>query len=73
MTEHIVPWLRRMATTAEVWLADPGRGYTPKTGMAPFARFTVPTALELEDGMEREVTLSRVLPAASPHRDAEES
>ena len=73
MTEHIVPWLRRMATTAEVWMADPGRGYTPKTGMAPFARFTVPTALELEDGLEREVTLSRVLPAAPPTADPKES
>ena len=73
MTEHIVPWLRRMATTAEVWMADPGRGYTPKTGMTPFARFTVPTALELEDGLEREVTLSRVLPTASLPPDAEES
>ena len=73
MTQHIVPWLRHMATTAEVWMADPGRSYTPRTGMAPFARFIVPTALELEDRLEREVTLSRVLPAASPPPDAEET
>lgn len=69
MTEHIMPWLRRMATTAEVWMADPGRSYTPRAGMAPFARFAVPTMLELEDRLVREVTLSRVLPPA----DAEES
>ena len=62
MTERIVPWLRRLAATAEVWMADPGRNYTPQTGMAPFGRFMVPTTLELEDRLVREVTLSRVLP-----------
>ena len=62
MTTHIVPWLRRMAETAEVWMADPGRSYTPQTGMAPFARFVVPTTRELEDREQRDVTLYRVLP-----------
>ncbi len=62
MTRHIMPWLRRMAITAEVWMADPGRSYSPRNGMAPFARIAVPTVLELEDRLEREVTLSRVLP-----------
>ena len=27
MTQHILPWLRRMAERAEVWIADPGRAY----------------------------------------------
>ena len=62
MTARIVPWLRRLAVTADVWMADPGRNYTPQTGMAPFAHFMVPTTLELEDRLVREVTLSRVLP-----------
>lgn len=62
MTGHIVPWLRRMAETAEVWMADPGRSYTPQTGMVPFARYVVPTTRELEDRDQREVTLYRVLP-----------
>ena len=62
MTERIVPWLRRLAATAEVWMADPGRSYTPQTGLAPFAHVTVPTTLELEDQLMRQVTLSRILP-----------
>jgi predicted nicotinamide N-methyase len=60
MTAHILPWLRRMAAEAEVWVADPGRAYVPRTGMDPFARFTVPTTRELEDHTERVVTLYRL-------------
>ena len=61
MTGHIMPWLRRMAGEAEVWLADPGRSYLPRDGLAPFARCIVPTTLELEDRAERRVTLFRLL------------
>ena len=61
MTGHILPWLRRMAGSAEVWMADPGRGYFPGAGMAEFARYAVPTSLELEDRAVREVALYRVL------------
>ncbi len=57
MTAHILPWLRQMAESAEVWLADPGRAYLPREGLSPFASYTVPTSLELEDRTEREVTL----------------
>ena len=60
MTGHILPWLRRMAASAEVWMADPGRAYLPKAGMDGFARFTVPTTRELEDRDRREVVLYRV-------------
>jgi predicted nicotinamide N-methyase len=62
MTEKILPWLRRMAGEAEVWVADPGRAYLPRDGLTPFARFAVPTTLELEDRTERTVTLFRLLP-----------
>jgi len=62
MTGHILPWLRRLAGEAEVWLADPGRAYLPREGLAPFASFTVPTTLELEDRAERLVSLFRLLP-----------
>jgi predicted nicotinamide N-methyase len=62
MTGHILPWLRRLAATAEVWVADPGRAYLPRTGLAPFAHYTVPTTTELEDRTERAVTLYRLLP-----------
>lgn len=64
MTGHILPWLRRMAESAEVWIADPGRAYLPRAGMAPFLRLVVPTTLELEDRATREVTLYRLLPDA---------
>ena len=60
MTGHILPWLRRMAATAEVWVADPGRAYLPTTGLTEFARYLVPTSLELEDRTEREVVLYRL-------------
>jgi predicted nicotinamide N-methyase len=62
MTGHILPWLRRMAASAEVWIADPGRAYLPRDGMQAFLRMAVPTTLELEDRTEREVTLYRVGP-----------
>jgi predicted nicotinamide N-methyase len=62
MTAHILPWLRRMADAAEVWIADPGRAYLPRCGLVAFAEYRVPTTLELEDRTERRVVLSRLLP-----------
>ncbi len=60
MTRHILPWLREMARSAEVWIADPGRAYVPRDGMLSFAHFSVPTTRELEDRDTREVTLYRL-------------
>jgi predicted nicotinamide N-methyase len=60
MTAHILPWLRRLAAEAEVWVADPGRAYVPRDGLAEFARMAVPTTMELEDRTERLVILSRL-------------
>ncbi len=63
MTAHILPWLRAMAAAgAEVWLADPGRAYVPREGLAEIARFAVPVTRELEDREIRAVTISRLLP-----------
>jgi len=62
MTGHILPWLRRLAGAAEVWIADPGRAYLPREGLLPFASLVVPTTPELEDRSERLVTLFRLLP-----------
>ena len=62
MTGHIIPWLTRMAETAEVWIADPGRSYLPSSGLESFVHYVVPTSLELEDGIEREVILYRLGP-----------
>jgi predicted nicotinamide N-methyase len=60
MTARILPWLSAMARSAEVWIADPGRAYLPREGLAPFACCRVPTTLELEDCIERQVTLYRL-------------
>jgi predicted nicotinamide N-methyase len=62
MTAHILPWLRDMARTAEVWIADPGRAYLPRDGLRAFASYRVPTSLELEDRTERQVTLYGLTP-----------
>ena len=66
MTRHILPWLRSLAAQAEVWIADPGRAYLPRDGVAPVAHYTVPTTTELEDRTERTVTLYRLLAGALP-------
>jgi predicted nicotinamide N-methyase len=63
MTAHILPWLRVMAHKAVVWIADPGRAYLPREGLAEFARYAVPTTLELEDRTERIAVLYRLLPS----------
>lgn len=60
MTGHILPWLRRLAEDAEVWIADPGRAYLPRVRLEPILRMMVPTTMELEDHTEREVTLWRM-------------
>jgi predicted nicotinamide N-methyase len=65
MTGHVLPWLRAMAASCEVWLADPARGYQPRDGLAQIGHYTVPTTRELEDREERAVTLFRLLPEGS--------
>jgi predicted nicotinamide N-methyase len=63
MARRILPWLRGLAAAgAEVLLADPGRAYLPRQGLAPVARYAVPTTRELEDREVREVTIHRLLP-----------
>lgn len=63
MTAHILPWLRAMAAAgAEVLLADPGRAYLPREGLATLSTHRIPTSLELEDRTERVVTIARLLP-----------
>lgn len=61
MAERVIAWLRAARTAgAEVWLADPGRTYLPKTGIEEMARIGVPTSLELEDRELRETVLYRL-------------
>nr|WP_264185702.1 50S ribosomal protein L11 methyltransferase [Roseicella aerolata] len=64
MTGHILPWLRAMAAAgAEVWLADPGRAYVPREGLAEIARLDVPVTRELEDRDNRLVRVCTLAPA----------
>ena len=60
MTAHVLPWLRRIAGEADVWLADPGRAYLPGSGLVAFAYYAVPTTLELECRTERATWLYRL-------------
>lgn len=60
MTAHILPWLRHLAATAEVWIADPGRAYLPSLGMTECAVYDVPTSLELEDHNTRRTRVLRL-------------
>jgi predicted nicotinamide N-methyase len=62
MTRRILPWLRQLADTAEVWLADPGRAYVPELGLETLAVYDVPTTLELEDRTRRRTVLYRLRP-----------
>lgn len=62
MTGHILPWLRHLARDAAVWIADPGRAYLPVEGLTAITAYTVPTSLELEDRIMREVVLYRLAP-----------
>ena len=60
MTCHVMPWLTDMAAVADVWIADPGRAYLPKTGVTPFGSYRIETTLELEDHTARDVVLYRL-------------
>ncbi len=66
MTRRIMPWLADMAGSAEVWIADPGRAYLPKTGLSRFASYEIRTTLELEDRTSREVRLYRLTGGRTP-------
>ncbi len=62
MTSHILPWLRSMAASAEVWVADPGRAYLPQLGVELLGEYDVPTSIELEDRPMRRTRIYRLLP-----------
>jgi predicted nicotinamide N-methyase len=55
MAERVEPWLRALARRGvRVLVADPGRAYVPKAGLAEIGRYTVPTTRDLEDREFRE-------------------
>ncbi|CAA7628043.1 Methyltransferase [Candidatus Terasakiella magnetica] len=62
MTAHIWPWLVSLAAAgALVVMADPGRAYLPKTGLLKVAQYTVRTSLELEDRVQRDVVVFKIV------------
>ena len=64
MTAHILPWLRALAATAEVWVADPGRAYLPRAGSRRSRAIAVPTThANWRTAPSATVTLYRLLPA----------
>lgn len=63
LAERMIAWLRGLAASGvTVLLGDPGRTYRPSDGLAEIARYVVPTSLELEDRIERETIVWRLLP-----------
>ncbi len=74
MSRRVLAWLEAgVDRGTEVWLADPGRAYLT-AGLAPFARYRVPTSRELEDREERETLLFRLTrpPPPEPPRSPPE-
>ncbi|MBI1779315.1 MAG: methyltransferase [Proteobacteria bacterium] len=66
MAERVISWLRRNAAAgALVLMGDPGRAYRPQHGLEEVARYLVPTSLDLEDRLERETLVWRILPSFS--------
>ena len=58
MAHRTLAWLRLCAAAGiTVLLGDPARAYAPQEGIALLAKITVPTALEIEDREEREVSI----------------
>jgi predicted nicotinamide N-methyase len=63
MADTVTAWLRRRASAGSlVLLADPGRAYRPRAGLAERARYQVATSRELEDREVRETIVWQVLP-----------
>ncbi|HEX9447805.1 MAG TPA: methyltransferase [Dongiaceae bacterium] len=63
MAERVIAWFRQLATRGvTILMGDPGRAYLPGNGLVEVARYRVPTSLELEDRMERETIVWRLMP-----------
>jgi len=69
LAERLTTWLRARARDgASVLLGDPGRAYLPAEGLEALARYTVPTSLDLEDRVNRDTTVWRMIPQPSSGR-----
>jgi predicted nicotinamide N-methyase len=55
---RLICWLAGLARTGtRVLIGDPGRNYSPKSGIIRLAHYVVPTTLELEDRERRETAV----------------
>lgn len=62
MAEAVFAWLRRCAAAgADVFMADPGRAYLPRTGLMRVGDHVVACSLELEDRTSREVVVYKIV------------
>ena len=63
LADRVFGWLRRHAGNgALVLMGDPGRAYLPTQGLQEFARYDIPTSLQLENHGMKETIVWRVLP-----------
>ncbi|WP_366554104.1 class I SAM-dependent methyltransferase [Aquibaculum sediminis] len=64
LAEQAFRWLQSLAARgAAVYLGDPQRTYTPRSGLARVAHYAVPTTKAIEDSDLRNATVWRVEPA----------
>jgi len=62
MAEKVFAWLRRCASSgAEVFMADPGRAYLPRTGLMKVGGYSIACSLELEDRESRDVVVYKIV------------
>jgi len=57
---RIFPWLRGLAATRPVLMADPDRGFLPTEGLEAVARYEVPTHRDIDGRATRVTTVYRV-------------
>jgi predicted nicotinamide N-methyase len=61
MAEPCLPWFRRLVMRgAQVFVGDPGRNYSPPSGLSVCATYDVPTSLDLEDAQVKRTRILQV-------------
>jgi predicted nicotinamide N-methyase len=61
-SRKLLAWMRREARSRLVLTADPGRTYTPRSGVKRLSQHTVRTNLTLEGRLSKETCVYKVLP-----------
>lgn len=60
-SSHITAWLRELARTRPVFLADPGRAFLPDRGLSAVARWDIPAHADAEGVDARDTVVYRVV------------